>query len=113
MQRHPPAPLPPPFPPPQAGGNINDVQAKTYARIQLSKANEYYPGTTERTLLVTGRLKQVVAALGLIFAKLVREGVAPLRWVAAQGQRRQQGQQAGAFGLDGGMRGWQTGPTAR
>lgn len=43
----------------QAGSNINDVQAKTYARIQLSKANEYFPGTTERTLLVTGRLKQV------------------------------------------------------
>ena len=143
----------------QAGGNINDVQAKTYARIQLSKANEYFPGTTERTLLVTGRLKQVratpalglrcrpgrggtagpkraaqragcpgggrclgmgwkrctrlaehgaaasgppcpivsgpaahnrpcrrmqvVAALGLILAKLLREGVAPLRWVEA------------------------------
>lgn len=131
----------------QAGSNINDVQAKTYARIQLSKANEYFPGTTERTLLVTGRLKQVgmrvrpgttdrhiqrrtyigqpllpsppahccrhvllcmcrplvcgactchaahrlatcyrlpavlqvVAALGLILAKLLREGVAPLR----------------------------------
>ncbi|KAL4423789.1 hypothetical protein ABPG75_001090 [Micractinium tetrahymenae] len=62
----------------KGGGNINDVQAKTYARIQLSKANEYFPGTTERTLLVTGRLKQVVAALGLIFAKLLREGVAPL-----------------------------------
>lgn len=62
------------------------MQAKTYARIQLSKANEYYPGTTERTLLVTGRLKQVVAALGLIFAKLVREGVAPLRWVLARSQ---------------------------
>lgn len=43
----------------QGGGNINDVQAKTFARIQLSKANEYFPGTTERTLLVTGRLKQV------------------------------------------------------
>lgn len=112
---------------PQGGGNINDVQAKTFARIQLSKANEYFPGTTERTLLVTGRLKQVgrqgqelgrvlqlqllepesthlaswqgpsrggssswltrsqlpalqvVAALGLLFAKLLREGVAPLR----------------------------------
>ncbi|PSC70603.1 RNA-binding Nova-1 [Micractinium conductrix] len=62
----------------KAGANINDVQARTYARIQLSKANEYFPGTTERTLLVTGRLKQVVAALSLIFAKLLREGVAPL-----------------------------------
>jgi hypothetical protein len=63
----------------QAGSNINDVQAKTFARIQLSKANEYFPGTTERTLLVTGRLKQCVAALGLVFTKLLREGVAPLR----------------------------------
>ncbi|PRW61288.1 RNA-binding Nova-2-like isoform X1 isoform B [Chlorella sorokiniana] len=73
----------------KAGSNINDVQAKTYARIQLSKANEYFPGTTERTLLVTGRLKQVVAALGLILAKLLREGVAPLspRSKAAAGLR--------------------------
>jgi predicted RNA-binding protein YlqC (UPF0109 family) len=63
----------------KAGSNINDVQAKTFARIQLSKANEYFPGTTERTLLVTGRLKQCVAALGLVFTKLLREGVAPLR----------------------------------
>ena len=68
------------------------MQAKTYARIQLSKANEYYPGTTERTLLVTGRLKQVVAALGLIFAKLVQECVAPHRWVVA---RRQAGAVSG------------------
>ena len=62
----------------QAGGAINDFQSRTYARIQLSKAAEYYPGTAERTLLVTGRLKQIIAALGLIFAKLNREGVAPL-----------------------------------
>lgn len=62
----------------QAGSNINDFQAKTYARIQLSKAGEYYPGTAERTLLITGRIKQVVAALGLTLGKLLREGVAPL-----------------------------------
>lgn len=62
----------------QAGGNINDFQAKTFSRIQLSKSGEYYPGTAERTLLVSGRLKQIIAALGLIFAKLQREGVAPV-----------------------------------
>lgn len=62
----------------QAGGNINDFQNKTYARIQLSKASEYYPGTSERTLLVTGHLKHITAALSLIFDKLLREGVAPL-----------------------------------
>lgn len=67
------------FPPfSQAGGSINDFQSRTYARIQLSKAGEYYPGTAERTLLVTGRLKELVAALSLIFQKLMREGVAPL-----------------------------------
>ena len=71
----------------QGGSNINDVQSKTYARIQLSKANEYFPGTTERTLLVMGRLKQVVAALGLIFGKLLREGVAPLRCGARRRSR--------------------------
>jgi RNA-binding protein Nova len=62
----------------QAGGNINEFQAKTFSRIQLSKSGEYYPGTTERTLLVSGGLKQIIAALGLVFAKLKREGVAPV-----------------------------------
>ena len=44
---------------PQGGGNINDFQQKTYAKIQLSKASEYFPGTVERILMLTGRLKQV------------------------------------------------------
>ena len=39
----------------------------------------------ERTLLVTGRLKQVIAALDLVFGKLLKEGVAPLRWVCRGG----------------------------
>lgn len=150
---------------PQGGSNINDVQAKTYARIQLSKANEYFPGTTERTLLVTGRLKQVgvhralqplgraatrrrcgragagarrarqrgcthsgmgsrdaydgwlltptacvpatavpqvVAALGLVFAKLLREGVAPLspRSKAAASYRQSNGSGSAGQGSD-------------
>ncbi|KAL6784804.1 hypothetical protein ACKKBF_B03285 [Auxenochlorella protothecoides x Auxenochlorella symbiontica] len=62
----------------KGGTNINDFQAKTFARIQLSKSQEYYPGTQDRTLLISGRLKQVVAALALILDKLVGEGVAPL-----------------------------------
>lgn len=62
----------------QGGANINEFQGKSFARIQLSKSGEYYPGTTERTLLVTGRLKQIIGALTLILAKLLREGVAPL-----------------------------------
>lgn len=61
----------------QGGTNINDFQAKTFARIQLSKSQEYYPGTQDRTLLISGRLKQVVAALALILDKLVGEGAAP------------------------------------
>eukprot|EP00887_Chlorella_sp_A99_P006024 scaffold27.g6024.t1 len=80
----------------KGGGSINDFQAKTYARIQLSKSLEFYPGTQERTLLVTGRLKQVIAALSLILEKLLREGVAPLtpksRAAAVQQQQEQQQQ---------------------
>lgn len=45
----------------QGGGNINDFQQKTFAKIQLSKASEYFPGTVERILMLTGRLKQVKA----------------------------------------------------
>ncbi|KDD74404.1 hypothetical protein H632_c1337p0, partial [Helicosporidium sp. ATCC 50920] len=62
----------------RAGSNINSLQSRTFARIQLSKAREYFPGTQERALLVAGRLKQVIAALALILDKLQREGVAPL-----------------------------------
>ena len=62
----------------KAGTTINDFQTRTFARIQLSKSQEFYPGTQDRTLLVSGRLKQVVAALGLTLDKLLREGVAAL-----------------------------------
>lgn len=62
----------------QGGTNINDCQMKTFARIQLSKSQEYFPGTQERTLLISGRLKNVVAALSILLDKLVRENVAPL-----------------------------------
>ena len=62
----------------KAGNSINDFQQRTFSRIQLSKAGDYFPGTAERTLLVTGRIKQIIGVLDLIFQKLLRENVAPL-----------------------------------
>jgi hypothetical protein len=38
---------------------------------------EYFPGTKDRTLLVSGTLRQIIAALYAIFIRLIKEDVAP------------------------------------
>ena len=39
-------------------------------RIQLSRNNEFYPGTTDRVMLISGTVKSVLTALYLILTKL-------------------------------------------
>lgn len=60
------------------GSNINLTQSQTQAKIQLSKAMEYFPGTKDRTLLVSGTLRQIIAGLYAIFVRLIKEDVAPI-----------------------------------
>eukprot|EP00210_Caulerpa_lentillifera_P006061 g5792.t1 len=61
----------------KGGTNITDLQQESNARIQLSRNNEFYPGTNERVMLISGTVKSVLTALFLILKKLAaaRKGV--------------------------------------
>lgn len=52
------------------GQNRAELQQVSDARIQLSRANTYYPGTTERILLISGTIKSVLTALYHVLLKI-------------------------------------------
>jgi RNA-binding protein Nova len=54
----------------RGGANREELQAKSGARIQLSPSNQFYPGTTDRVLLLSGTVKSVLTALYHILIKL-------------------------------------------
>lgn len=54
----------------RCGSNITELQQHSGARIQLSRNNEFYPGSTERVMLISGTVKSVLTALYLILKKL-------------------------------------------
>lgn len=54
----------------RCGSNITELQQHSGARIQLSRNNEFYPGSNERVMLISGTVKSVLTALYLILAKL-------------------------------------------
>ena len=60
------------------GMNIHHTQTQTGARVQLSKAYQFFPGTNQRTLLVKGNMSQIASALYLIFVRLIDEDCAPI-----------------------------------
>ncbi|WPT18175.1 Protein BTR1 [Picochlorum sp. SENEW3] len=62
----------------KVGVNIHQTQLQTGAKVQLSKANQYFPGTIERTLLVKGNLSQIISALYSIYVRLIDENAAPI-----------------------------------
>jgi hypothetical protein len=39
------------------GKTIADMQEECGARIKVSQSSDFYPGTSERTILITGKLK--------------------------------------------------------
>lgn len=62
----------------KAGANITEIQSQSNARMQLSKANEFYPGSLEeggqdRILLISGTVNQLLTALHLVLSKLRSE----------------------------------------
>ncbi|XP_010543585.1 PREDICTED: protein BTR1-like isoform X2 [Tarenaya hassleriana] len=57
----------------KGGSTITDFQAKSGARIQLSRNQEFFPGTTDRIILISGTIKEVINALELILDKLNSE----------------------------------------
>ncbi|KAF8075430.1 hypothetical protein N665_1094s0011 [Sinapis alba] len=57
----------------KGGSTITEFQAKSGARIQLSRNQEFFPGTTDRIIMVSGSVKEVVTGLELILDKLHSE----------------------------------------
>mmetsp|Transcript_43646 Transcript_43646/g.72704 ORF Transcript_43646/g.72704 Transcript_43646/m.72704 type:complete len:354 (-) Transcript_43646:553-1614(-) len=57
----------------KGGVTISEFQAQSGARIQLSRNHEFFPGTTDRILLLTGTVNAILTALHLILSKLLAE----------------------------------------
>jgi hypothetical protein len=59
----------------KGGATITDFQSQSGARIQLSKNYEFFPGTSDRIILISGGIDDALKALELIIAKLLSEVV--------------------------------------
>ena len=57
----------------KGGATISEFQEQSNARIQLSRNNEFFPGTADRVLSVSGPVNQVLTALHLIVGKVKSE----------------------------------------
>ncbi|XP_074582661.1 protein BTR1-like isoform X1 [Curcuma longa] len=57
----------------KGGSTISEFQSQSGARIQLSRNHEVFPGTSDRILLVSGILGDVIKAMELIQEKLLSE----------------------------------------
>jgi RNA-binding protein Nova len=57
----------------KGGATISEFQEQSSARIQLSRSNDFYPGTSDRVMLVSGPVNQVLTALHLIVGKIKSE----------------------------------------
>ena len=62
----------------KGGSTITEFQAKSGARIQLSRNQEFFPGTTDRIIMISGSIKEVVNGLELILDKLHSEVISQL-----------------------------------
>ncbi|XP_045028237.1 RNA-binding protein Nova-2 isoform X2 [Daphnia magna] len=54
----------------KGGETIAQVQKEVNARIKMSKANDFYPGTTERVCLIKGTTESVMSMLTFICEKI-------------------------------------------
>ena len=59
------------------GANITELQNQSAARLQLSRANEFFPGTEDRVLICSGTVNQVLTALHLVLNRVQTELVSP------------------------------------
>jgi len=58
----------------KGGATINEFQAQTGARIQLSRNREVFPGTNDRVVMLSGDLSAILQVLHMIMTKLVADG---------------------------------------
>ncbi|KAK4356458.1 hypothetical protein RND71_025429 [Anisodus tanguticus] len=57
----------------KGGATISDLQSRSGARIQLSRNYEVFPGTSDRIVMVSGFLDDILKAVDLILGKLLDE----------------------------------------
>ncbi|XP_048134743.1 protein BTR1 isoform X3 [Rhodamnia argentea] len=57
----------------KGGSTITDFQSQSGARIQLSRNQEFFPGTTDRIIMISGPFDDVLKAVELILSKLLSE----------------------------------------
>lgn len=57
----------------KGGSTISDFQSQSGARIQLSRNYEFFPGTSDRIIMVSGVINDVLKAVELILEKLLNE----------------------------------------
>ncbi|KAE9621132.1 hypothetical protein Lal_00019322 [Lupinus albus] len=57
----------------KGGSTITDFQSQSGARIQLSRNHEFFPGTTDRIIMVSGAINEVLKGVELIISKLLSE----------------------------------------
>ncbi|XP_016454009.1 protein BTR1 isoform X1 [Nicotiana tabacum] len=57
----------------KGGSTISDFQIRSGARIQLSRNNEFFPGTMDRIVMVSGPVEDVLKAVDFILNKLLCE----------------------------------------
>ena len=55
----------------KGGSTINDFQSG--ARIQLSRNHEFFMGTSDRIIMISGATNEIIKAMELIMAKLLSE----------------------------------------
>eukprot|EP00878_Enallax_costatus_P000316 GHUV01000389.1.p1 GENE.GHUV01000389.1~~GHUV01000389.1.p1 ORF type:complete len:357 (+),score=107.63 GHUV01000389.1:178-1248(+) len=68
----------------KGGQTIEQIQKNSGARVQLSRAGEFYPGTSERVLLLSGTLHSVLTSVFLMLEKLPKEPVMAMGRAAAK-----------------------------
>lgn len=54
----------------KGGATICELQAQSGAKIQLSRNHEYFPGTTDRVVVLSGTNNEIMAAFKLILSKI-------------------------------------------
>lgn len=57
----------------KGGSTITDFQSQSGARIQLSRNQEFFPGTTDRIIMISGAINETLKAVELVLVKLLSE----------------------------------------
>lgn len=57
----------------KGGATITEFQSQSGARIQLSRNHEFFPGTPDRIIMISGSFNEIFKAVELILEKLLSE----------------------------------------